>query len=74
MPPRSRYLLRGLIWLGIGLAITFGGRDWLRGPIGGAGWIAVAIGAAYIVFYLVEGRGTTAPRQEPPAANGDQTP
>jgi hypothetical protein len=74
MPPRSRYLLRGLIWLGIGLAITFGGRDWLRGPIGGAGWIAVAIGAAYLIFYLVEGRGTTVPRQEPPAANGDQTP
>src|SRR5437764_13252246 len=24
MPPRSRYLLRGLIWLGVGLALTFG--------------------------------------------------
>lgn len=74
MPPRSRYLLRGLIWFGIGLAITFGGRDWLQGPMGGAGWIAVAIGAAYLIFYLVEGRKTTAPKQEPPVASGDQTP
>jgi hypothetical protein len=72
MPPRSRYLLRGLIWFGIGLAITFGGRDWLRGPMGGAGWIAVAIGAAYLIFYLVEGRKTSVPKQEPPAPSGDQ--
>jgi uncharacterized protein DUF6249 len=74
MPPRSRYLLRGLIWFGIGLAITFGGRDWLRGPMGGAGWIAVAIGAAYLIFYLVEGRKATVPKQESPAASGDQAP
>ena len=72
MPSHSRYLLRGLIWFGIGLAITFGGRDWLRGPMGGAGWIAVAIGAAYLIFYLVEGRNTTVPKQEPPAPSGDQ--
>src|SRR5579864_7914503 len=52
MPPRSRYLLRGLIWLGIGLAITFGGHAWLDHPLGGAGWIPVAVGAAYLIFYL----------------------
>ena len=75
MPPRSRYLLRGLIWFGIGLAITFGGRDWLQGPMGGAGWIAVAIGAAYLIFYLVEGRKTEPQNREPPAeTSGDHTP
>jgi hypothetical protein len=74
MPPRSRYLLRGLIWLGVGLAITFGGRDWLRGPMGGAGWIAVAVGAAYLIFYFVEGRKAEAPKGELPAPGGDQTP
>jgi len=75
MPPRSRYLLRGLIWFGIGLAITFGGRDWLQGPMGGAGWIAVAIGAAYLIFYLVEGRRTEPQNREPPAeTSGDRTP
>src|SRR5215469_18126599 len=46
MPPRSRYLLRGLIWLGVGLAVTFGGHDWLRAPLAGSGWIAVAVGVA----------------------------
>ena len=74
MPPRSRYLLRGLVWLGVGLAITFGGRDWLRGPMGGAGWIAVAVGAAYLIFYFVEGRRAEAPKPELPAPGGDQTP
>jgi Domain of unknown function (DUF6249) len=74
MPPRSRYLLRGLIWLGIGLAITFGGRDWLRAPMGGSGWIAVAVGAAYLIFYLVEGRKAAVPKGETPASGTDQTP
>ena len=74
MQPRSRYLLRGLIWLGVGLAITFGGHDWLRAPMGGSGWIAVAVGAAYLVFYLVEGRRAQLPKREEPAVGGDRTP
>ena len=73
-PPRSRYLLRGLIWLGVGLAITFGGHDWLRAPLGGAGWIAVAVGVAYLIFYFVEGRRAPVPKLEEPASGGDQTP
>jgi Domain of unknown function (DUF6249) len=74
MAPRSRYLLRGLIWLGIGLAITFGGHDWLRGPMGGSGWIAVAVGAAYLIFYVVEGRRLPDSKGEQAAAGGDPTP
>ena len=74
VPPRSRYLLRGLIWLGVGLAITFGGHDWLQAPIGGAGWIPVAVGVAYLIFYVVEGRTASAPKRDEPAAGGDQTP
>ena len=73
MPPRSRYLLRGLIWLGVGLAITFGGRNWLQAPMGGSGWIAVAVGAAYLIFYFVEGRKAAAPKREAPASGSDQT-
>jgi len=72
-PPRSRYLLRGLIWLGVGLAITFGGQDWLREPMGGSGWIAVAVGAAYLIFYFVEGLRAPVPKREEPASGGDQT-
>lgn len=73
IPPRSRYLLRGLIWLGVGLAITFGGHDWLQAPMGGSGWIAVAVGAAYLIFYLVEGRRPPVPKREEPASGDDQT-
>ena len=73
MQPRSRYLLRGLIWLGVGLAITFGGRDWLQAPIGGSGWIAVAVGAAYLIFYFVEGRRAPSPKLERRASGSDQT-
>ena len=73
-PPRSRYLLRGLIWLGVGLAITLGGRDWLQAPMGGSGWIAVAVGVAYLIFYFVEGRRAPVPKLEEPASGGDQTP
>ena len=72
--PRSRYLLRGLIWLGVGVAVTFGGHDWLRAPLGGAGWIADAVGAAYLIFYSVEGRRASVPRLEEPASGGDQRP
>jgi hypothetical protein len=74
MPPRSRYLLRGLIWLGVGLAITLGGRDWLQAPLGGSGWIAVAVGAAYLVFYFVEGRKEAVPKREAPPSGGGQAP
>ncbi len=74
MAPRARYLLRGLIWLGVGLAITFGGRNWLQAPMGGSGWIAVAVGVAYLIFYFVEGRKTAAPKREAPAPGSDQTP
>jgi len=73
MAPRARYLLRGLIWLGVGLAITFGGRNWLQAPMGGSGWIAVAVGVAYLIFYFVEGRKTAAPKREEPAPGSNQT-
>src|SRR5215469_16546379 len=72
-PPRSRYLLRGLIWLGIGLALVFGGQDWLRDTVAGAGWIAVAIGAAYLIFYFVEGYRASIPSSAAPASGSDQT-
>jgi uncharacterized membrane protein YhaH (DUF805 family) len=73
MPPRSRYLLRGLVWLGVGLAITFGGRNWLQAPMGGSGWIAVAVGVAYLIFYFVEGHRTAVPKPEAAVSSGDQT-
>ena len=68
--PRARYLLRGLIGLGVGLALTLAVRDrfgW------GVGWIAVAVGAAYLIFYFVEGRKTIVSEHETPLSRSDQT-
>ena len=53
---RSRYLLHGLIWLGVGFAVVFGVRDWLGTHIGQFGWIAIAIGAANLIYYAVQQR------------------
>lgn len=53
-PPR--YLLRGLVWLGVGLAIVFGARELLDNDAASLGWIPVAVGVAYLIFYMVEGR------------------
>ena len=52
---RPRYLLRGLIWLGVGVAIVFGAGPVLDEAMH-LGRIPVAVGLAYLVFYAVEGR------------------
>jgi hypothetical protein len=60
----SRYLLRGLVWLGVGLAVALtdsGFRDY--------GWIGVAVGVAYLIYYAVEGR-----REAPPSGHGGPPP
>jgi Domain of unknown function (DUF6249) len=67
----ARSLQRGLICIGVGLALTFGGQDWLGPHGGGAGWIVFAVGAAYLIFYFVEGRKPTVPRHEVPPAGSD---
>jgi hypothetical protein len=72
MPPRAPYLLRGLIWLGVGIALSLALRDWF-GFIGGFGWIAVAVGSAYLIFYFVEGRKATVSDPNRPPSGGDQT-
>jgi len=58
MPTRDRYLFRGLIWFGTGLGIVFGVRDLFDSQVGKFGWIAVGIGAAYLVFYFAERRAS----------------
>jgi Domain of unknown function (DUF6249) len=74
MPPRARYLLRGLVWLGVGLALTFAVRDSFWADMGGVGWIAVAIGAAYLIFYFVEGRKAVIAAPEAPPRGSDRIP
>jgi hypothetical protein len=56
-PPAPRkpgsWLLRGLIWLGVGLALVLGRFDY---DLSRLGWVPVAVGAAYLIYYVVEGR------------------
>ncbi len=63
--PPPRYLLRGLIWLGVGLAFVFSaGREavsWAALP----GWIAAGVGSAYVVYYMMEGRRSPPPARPP---------
>jgi hypothetical protein len=64
----SDYLLRGLIWLGVGIALSasdsfFGTGNRMFG------WIAAAVGVAYLVYYGLEGR-----REGPPTGSGGPPP
>jgi threonine/homoserine/homoserine lactone efflux protein len=45
-----------MIMLGIGIAFLLSSGHVLEGERSVAGWVLVAIGAAYLVYYGVEGR------------------
>jgi hypothetical protein len=51
----SRYLLRGLVWVGIGLAVALT-EDEMTYRFHSWGWIAAAVGMAYLIYYFIEGR------------------
>jgi len=54
---RPRYLLRGLIWLFVGIGVFAG--LWQTGPQGAPylfGLIPSGVGLAYLLFYFIEGR------------------
>jgi mannose/fructose/N-acetylgalactosamine-specific phosphotransferase system component IIC len=63
--PASRYLLQGLICLGIGAALLFSSITIMPAELQLPGGILVAIGAALVIFYVVTGR------TKPPALPGD---
>ncbi len=73
--PPSRFLLRGLIWFFVGLAVALGGRGSFNDGFLTFAWVATAIGAANLAYYAVEGRKPTPPAppprdQLPPSGNG----
>jgi len=72
VPPRAPYLLRGLIWLAVGIALSLAVRDWF-GFLGGVGWIAIGVGVAYLIFYFVEGRKASLPEHGTPPSGSNQT-
>ena len=64
----SRYLLRGLVWLGVGLAIALS-DNFLGDGFRAYGWIGAAVGVAYLIYYALEGR-REAPPPGPPGNGG----
>ncbi|MGH8264770.1 MAG: hypothetical protein ACRETU_11715 [Steroidobacterales bacterium] len=70
-PARPPYLLRGLVWLGVGVAVVAGMRPLLDSDASSIGWIAVAVGVAYLLFYAVEGRKEARTRGNPPSDNSN---
>ena len=63
--PASRYLLQGLICLGIGAALLVSSFTIMPTELQLPGGILVAIGAALVIFYVATGRTT------PPTSPGD---
>ncbi len=63
--PASRYLLQGLICLGIGVALLVSSFTIMPSELQLPGGILVAIGAALVIFYVATGRTT------PPISPGD---
>ena len=67
-PRRSGYLLPGLIWLFVGIALFLA-----LGAVAGEdvrlfGLIPVGVGAAFLIYYVVEGRKLQAGGPESPPA------
>jgi hypothetical protein len=68
----SRYLLRGLVWLGVGLAVALVEAE-PANRLHSFGWIAAAVGAAYLIYYFVDARHASVPsvnRDPPPPGAG----
>lgn len=66
-PSRPRYLLRGLVWLGVGVSLVYGARPALDAEASSFGWIPVAVGLAYLIFYFIEGRRESGPGKDTPS-------
>jgi hypothetical protein len=54
--PAARYLLQGLVCLGIGVALLVSSVTIMPAELQLPGGILVAIGAALVIFYVVTGR------------------
>jgi hypothetical protein len=54
---RPRYLLRGLVWLFVGVGIFFALGAVAGQDEGMLGLIPAGVGLAYLIYYFVEGRG-----------------
>lgn len=70
---RPRHLLRGLIFTFVGIALTLMLHDTSNDPENRIGYVFIAVGLAYLIYYGIEGRRESqaagvldAPASEPP--------
>lgn len=49
----AHYLLQGMVWLGVGVAIVFAAGDLVGEGIARLGAVPAAVGIAYLIFYVV---------------------
>jgi uncharacterized membrane protein YeiB len=66
----AQYLLRGMVWLGVGIAITFAAGDLVGDQVSRLGAIPAAVGIAYLIYYFVakpKEPGKDKPAGGPPA-------
>jgi VIT1/CCC1 family predicted Fe2+/Mn2+ transporter len=59
--PAARYLLQGLVCLGIGAALLVSTISVMPEELLLPGSILVAIGAAFVIYYFIAGRNETPP-------------
>lgn len=62
---RPRFLLQGLIWLGVGIGIFFALGELAGDDVGMLGLIPAAVGIATLIYYAVEGRKENRDRSPP---------
>ncbi|MGQ0428851.1 MAG: DUF6249 domain-containing protein [Gammaproteobacteria bacterium] len=53
---RPRFLLQGLVWLGVGIGIFFALGALAGERVGMLGLIPAAVGVATLIYYAIEGR------------------
>jgi hypothetical protein len=64
---KPRFLLQGLVWLGVGIGIFFALGALAGDDVGMLGLIPAAVGVATLIYYAIEGRKEKR-RDAPPAA------
>jgi len=62
---RPRFLLQGLIWLGVGIGIFFALGELAGDDVGMLGLIPAAVGIATLIYYAIEGRKEGRDRSPP---------
>ena len=68
----GNFLLRGLIWCAVGIGVLIGVRE-MEQDVARLGIIPLLVGAAYLIYYFVEGRKLAADAKKTETAPPSQS-